>query len=77
MVGGHRDLDPGWRAALKYAARFALPPRRQIRDILSLPRADLSGTNRFLAIAFAVEIRLRIAVSRLYLEWTGAASPRT
>lgn len=76
MVGGHRDLEPGWSSALKYALRFALPPRRQISDILSLPRADLTGTNRFLAIAFAIEIRLRIAANRLYLEWTGAASPR-
>lgn len=76
MVGGHRDLDPGWRAAFCYALRFALPPRRQIRDILSLPDKELSSTDRLLAIAFAIEIRLRIAANRLYLEWTGAASPR-
>lgn len=76
MVGGHRDVNPGWKAALSYACRFALPPRRQIKDILALPSSSINGTNRLLAILFAIEIRLRIAANRLYLEWTGTASPR-
>ncbi len=77
MVGGHRDVDPGWKAALAYACRFALPPRRQIKDILALPASRINGANRLLAIVFAIEIRLRVAVNRLYLEWTGNTSPRT
>jgi glycosyltransferase involved in cell wall biosynthesis len=76
LVGGHRDISPGFWPCVRYVIRHLKPPRQNICGILRLPSERISLGSRLLAILFAIEARLHMGATRAWLGLTNGRSTR-
>ncbi|PTQ08606.1 glycosyl transferase family 2 [Sphingomonas oleivorans] len=75
-VGGSRDREPDWVSCMRFAIRFAIPPRRAIWHALTVRDPQLTVGKRIGVVGYCVLANWTRSVERVRLQISKAASAR-